>query len=121
MSLCELLNVDDAEASNRERMSLGLDPHVFVMIDVADNSSLRNENKNILREAHVEHGIIIHKCNQRKDKMKEVNIVVKNASAEQRYNDLDWSDDESEDEEVGSAPAPTEEKIENKLNKSLEK
>ena len=47
MSLCELLNGDDVEASNRERITLDLDPHAVAMIDVACNSSLRNETKNI--------------------------------------------------------------------------
>ena len=102
-------------------MSLGLDPHAFVMSDVADNSCLMNENKNLLRETHVEHGMSIHKCNQRKVKVKEFNITIENASADQRCNNLDWLDDESADEAVENAPAPTEEKIENKLNTSLEK
>ena len=42
MSLGELLNGDDVEALNRERIALGLDPHAVAMSDVADISSLRH-------------------------------------------------------------------------------
>ena len=42
MLLCELLNGDDAEVPNRERIDLGLYLHAVVNIDVSDNSSLRN-------------------------------------------------------------------------------
>ena len=90
------------------------------MSDIADNSSVRNETKILLREVCVEYGIISHKYNQIKVKVKEVHIEADNASAE-RHNGLGWSDHETADEVVGNTPAPTAEEIENKLKALLVK
>ena len=102
-------------------MSLGLDLSDVVMSNVSDNSSLRNNIKNLLHEACVECSIIAQKCNQRKVIVEGFIIEVENNSEDQRFNDLGWSDDESVDETVDNAPAPTAEEIENKLKALLEK
>ena len=82
MLLGELLKGDDVESSNRDRIALGPDLHAVALSDFVDNSSLRNEIKNVLREPYVEHGVIAQKHNQRKVKMRKSQISVDNASAE---------------------------------------
>ena len=82
MLLGELFKRDGVESLHRERIALGLCLRSAMMSDVVDNSSLRNETKTILREAHVEYGVIAHKHNQRKVKMRKAHITVKNDSAE---------------------------------------
>ena len=63
MLLGEILNGDDAEASNQERIALGLDLLSIVMSDITDNSSIRNETKILLCEECVEHGTTAHNFN----------------------------------------------------------
>ena len=46
-----------------------------------------------------------HNCNKSKVKVKESAILVHNYSTESTLKERNWSDDESEKEEVESAPA----------------
>ena len=48
MTIREILNGNDAEVSNREKMDLGLDQRTVVTNDIADNPSVRNEIKTLL-------------------------------------------------------------------------
>ena len=66
----KLLKGDEAEASNRERMALGIDLCAVAMSDVVDNSSLKNETTYLLREAHIECGATSHDHDQSKTKVK---------------------------------------------------
>ena len=74
-----------------------------------------NETRTLFREACVEYGTIQQKLNQIKVKAKEVNITGESTYVEQRNNDLGWLGDESVDEVIENASAPTVEEIENKL------
>ena len=86
--------------------------HAFVMSDITDNPSLKNETKTLLWEAHVENGFTAHKNDERKVELKEIRIPVQNPSTEERHNDLGWPDDESYDAVVDNTTAPTMEETE---------
>ena len=107
--------------SNREMMALGLDLRAVVVSDIAGDPYLRNETKSRLREVCVDHGTVARHFNQTKVKIKEVNILAKIPSMDERHDDLGWSEDESGDEVVGSAPETNTEETENKIKSSLEK
>ena len=66
MLLGKILNGNDADESNRERMSLGLDLCSFVVSDVVDNYSLSNDTKSLVWEAYFECGATSHDHNQSK-------------------------------------------------------
>ena len=70
MSLVKILNANDAEVSNSERIAMGLDLRIVVVSDIAENPSLQNESKTLWRDAHVEHSLIACENNQSKLKIK---------------------------------------------------
>ena len=84
----ETFNGKYIEVSNYEKMDLALNLGTASMNDISDNPSLRHETKTLLRDAHVEFGLTVHKHNQSKEKIKEINIVVENPSTEKKSNDL---------------------------------
>ena len=101
-------------------MALDLCFHTFVINEISENHSLRNETKNLLCEICVDHCAIDHNHDQRKIKIKGVNISVENLSVEERNDDLVWSEYELDDEAVENSLEPTTEEIENKMKSSLE-
>ena len=95
-----MLSINDAEVSNRESVALGLDLRTAVVGGMVSNSLLRSEAKSLLWEVHIEHGAVSNDHNQRKAKVKEVEIAVHSSSAERGCGGLGWLEDGSGDEEA---------------------
>ena len=70
MQLGEILNENNAEVANHERIDLGVHVCASVMNGVADNPYLRNETNTLLREVCIEYVLTARECNQSKVKIK---------------------------------------------------
>ena len=69
----------------------------------------------------MEYGLTAHKYHQNKEKVKESKIAIKKPTTEERSNDIDWSEDESNDEVVEKKPEPTAEQKEKEMKSALER
>ena len=121
MQLGEILNENNVEVSNRERIYLGLYLRASIISDVAQNPSLRNETKTLLREICVEYGLKARKCSQSKVKMKQISIEVEIPSTKERNDDIGWLEDQSDDDTVENTPKLTSEETEKKMKYSINK